>query len=352
MISPPQFAIPMVAALCLAAAPEALASGSHDFDFNLGTWKSHIRRVLHPLSNSNESIQLEGTVTVRKIWDGAQLEEIEADGPNGHWEGLTLFLFNPQTGQWSQSFANSRNAVLGAPNVGGFKNGRGELVSSDTVDGRLILVRSTWSELKPDSHRYEEHDSDDGGRTWHLAFEADLTRTTSHPVAMAADRRHDFDFELGRWKTHSRRLLHPLSGSHEWVDREGDTDIAPVWGGKGNLVHLELDGPTGHTELAGLRIYNPEARQWRFHFATPAGGGSSPPMVGEFHDGRGAFYDQEEFNGRMIWVRITIVPTSPNSVVSEQAFSDDQGKTWETNLVNTSTRVDPPSAPSAATRKM
>jgi hypothetical protein len=40
---------------------------------------------------------LDGTVVVRKVWDGrGELEEIEADGPTGHWEGLNLFLYNPQ----------------------------------------------------------------------------------------------------------------------------------------------------------------------------------------------------------------------------------------------------------------
>ena len=69
--------------------------GQHDFDFNFGVWKTHIKRVLEPLSGSNKSIELNGLVTTHKIWDGrAQWEEIEADGPNGHWQGMTLFLYN------------------------------------------------------------------------------------------------------------------------------------------------------------------------------------------------------------------------------------------------------------------
>jgi hypothetical protein len=73
----------------------ALRDGAHDFDFNVGVWHTHIRRVPDPWSGSDKSIVLDGTVTVRKVFDGrAQLEEIEADGPNGHWEGLTLFLYN------------------------------------------------------------------------------------------------------------------------------------------------------------------------------------------------------------------------------------------------------------------
>jgi hypothetical protein len=111
------------------------------------------------------------------VWDGrAQLEEIEADGPNGHWEGLTLFLYNPQSRQWNQTFSNSADGKLSGPLIGSFKNGRGELYSQDTFDGRSILVRGTWSEIQPDSHRYEEAYSDDGGRTWQAVFSALLTR--------------------------------------------------------------------------------------------------------------------------------------------------------------------------------
>ena len=136
--------------------PQAVRDGQHDFDFNFGTWKTHIRRVLDPFSASSKSIELDGTVTVRRVWDGrAQLEEIETDGPNGHWEGLTLFLYNPTAHQWSQSFVNSQHGVLAQPLIGSFKNGRGELLSSDTFNDRSILVRGVWSDITPDSHHYE-----------------------------------------------------------------------------------------------------------------------------------------------------------------------------------------------------
>ncbi|HTD75409.1 MAG TPA: hypothetical protein VK652_17905 [Steroidobacteraceae bacterium] len=156
---------------------QADRDGQHDFDFNFGTWKTHIKRVLDPFSGSSKSIELNGTVTVRKVWDGrAQLEEIETDGPDGHWEGMTLFLYNPAAHQWSQSFVNSRHGVLAQPLIGSFRNGRGELFASDTFNNRSILVRGVWSDITPDSHHYEESYSNDGGKTWLPAFIANLTR--------------------------------------------------------------------------------------------------------------------------------------------------------------------------------
>jgi hypothetical protein len=154
----------------------AMHDGQHDFDFNIGVWHTHIKRVLDPFASSSESVELNGTVTVRKMWDGkAELEEIEADGPKGHWEGLALFLYNPSARQWSQSFANSKVGTLSS-NVGEFKDGRVVLIGQDTVNDKTILVRAVWSDIKPDSHQYEESYSNDGGTTWVRAFIANLTR--------------------------------------------------------------------------------------------------------------------------------------------------------------------------------
>jgi hypothetical protein len=170
-------AFPLGASSEPAQPPNEARDGQHDFDFNFGTWKTHIKRILDPLSGATKSIELNGTVTVRRVWDGrAQLEEIEADGPNGHWEGMTLFLYNPQARQWSQSFVNSKSGVLTAPLLGAFKDGRGELFATDTFNDRSVLVRTVWSDIKPNSHHFEQSYSDDGGKTWAPAFVATLTR--------------------------------------------------------------------------------------------------------------------------------------------------------------------------------
>ena len=76
---------PRVGAPQSPAASAALRDGQHDFDFNIGVWHTHIKRILDPFASNSQSVELNGTVTVRKVWDGkAELEEIEADGPKGH----------------------------------------------------------------------------------------------------------------------------------------------------------------------------------------------------------------------------------------------------------------------------
>jgi len=328
-----------------------LRDGKNDFDFNLGVWHTHIRRVLDPFSGSDKAMELDGTVTVRKVWDGrGQLEEIEADGPKGHWEGMTMFLYNPQAHQWTQSFIDSQEGVLTTPLVGSFKDGRGELFSQETFRDKTVLIRGTWSDIKPDSHHFEEDFSNDGGKTWVPAFIGELTRekesgeagATLAPVSLeradASSGQHDFDFDLGTWKTHSTRLLHPLTGSTTWVDMDGVSVVKKVWGGKANLAEYKADGPAGHVELLSLRWFNPTTHEWNLDFATPNVGTLGIPGVGGFKDGRGDFYDYEEINGRSVLVRFSIWKTSQDTAQSEQAFSEDGGKTWEVNWINKYTR--------------
>ena len=160
--------------------------GEHDFDFNIGTWNTHIKRLQHPLTGSNTWVELNGTVVVQKVWNGrAQIEEIEADGPTGHFEGLTLFLYNPQSHQWSQNFASSGDGTLSVPTVGEFKNGRGEFFDQEPFNGRTILVRVVWSNVTPNSHQFEQSFSDDGGKTWEMNWITDQTR-----VQDESDRTH------------------------------------------------------------------------------------------------------------------------------------------------------------------
>jgi hypothetical protein len=155
----------------------------------------------------------------------------------------------------------------------------------------------------------------------------------------ARDGQHDFDFEIGTWHTHLRRLVHPLSGSTTWVEYDGTSTVRSVWNGRANLLELEVDGPAGHIEALSLRLYNPDSHQWSLNFSNSASGTVSTPTVGEFRDGRGEFYDQETLNGRAILVRFVISDITATSAHFEQSFSADGGRTWELNWVATDTRV-------------
>ncbi len=152
-------------------------NGQHDFDFEIGTWKTELSRLLNPLSGSTTWVKYEGTTVVRRVWDGnANLLELVADGPAGHFEGLSLRLYNPQSGQWSLNFANKRTGMLAIPTIGEFKNGKGEFYNQETLNERAILVRFIIEPINPDKCRFEQSFSDDGGKTWEVNWIAIDTR--------------------------------------------------------------------------------------------------------------------------------------------------------------------------------
>lgn len=164
---------------------------------------------------------------------------------------------------------------------------------------------------------------------------------TSFQAKPAAERggQQDFDFHIGVWKTHLKRLQRPLTGSSTWVEYEGTTVVRKVWDGRANLVELDVKGAAGRIEGLSLRLYNPQSRQWSLNFANSASGTLTIPSIGSFKNGRGEFYAQETLNGQAIFVRFVIHDITPNSIRFEQAFSDDGGKTWEVNWIATDTRV-------------
>jgi hypothetical protein len=159
------------------------------------------------------------------------------------------------------------------------------------------------------------------------------------PPAAPWDGQHDFDFELGSWKTHIARLLHPLSGSTTWVEYDGTSVVRGIWNGGANLLELEVSGPSGHIEALSLRLYNRQSHQWSLNFANSSAASLGQATIGEFHDGRGEFFDQETIADRAVLVRFVISDITPSSCHFEQSFSTDGGRTWEVNWIATDTRI-------------
>ena len=170
-------------------------------------------------------------------------------------------------------------------------------------------------------------------------LESPMPQPSAVPVPAVRDGSRDFDFEIGAWRTRLKRLSKPLSGSTTWVDYEGTSIVRKIWDGAANLVELNVAGPAGRIEGASLRLYNPESRQWSLNFAGRRSGTLSPPVVGGFRDGRGEFYGQETYDGRVILVRFVIAPAGADTWRFEQAFSDDGGRSWEVNWIATDTRI-------------
>jgi hypothetical protein len=147
-------------------------------DFGFGKWRTDITVSKDPFGHPDETTHMSGTKTVRSLWNGKGLiEEIEADGPSGHWEAANVFLYDPRAHQWSQNYVDSSEGRFdGAPGIGGYRDGQMEFYWQATIGGRAFLERGLWSDIKPNSHTYTVARSNDGGRTWHTSFIAHLTR--------------------------------------------------------------------------------------------------------------------------------------------------------------------------------
>ena len=123
--------------------------GQHDFDFEAGHWRIHLKRLVHPLTGSKTWFEFDGTSVTRLLWNGrAQIEEFETTATTDHIEGLTLRTYNSESHQWRLHWANSNDGLLVVPQIGEFKADVGEFYAQDIFNGKTILIRFLWSKTK------------------------------------------------------------------------------------------------------------------------------------------------------------------------------------------------------------
>ena len=154
--------------------------GSRDFDFLIGDWKAHVRRLPDRLNNSNVWVEYDGISNHHKLLDSnANFEEFDVTSTDKKLriKAQTLRLYNPTTRQWSIYLVDLDNGTLDAPPVvGGFTGNRGELFHQEQLKGRTILVRYVWLNISPKSARMEQSYSPDGGKTWEVNWICELSR--------------------------------------------------------------------------------------------------------------------------------------------------------------------------------
>jgi len=162
--------------------------------------------------------------------------------------------------------------------------------------------------------------------------------SSNAPPEMKSERdgAHDFDFLIGNWKAHVRRLPDRLVGSNTWDEYNGISNHKKLLDSNANFEEFEVDSPEKHLHIKAqtLRLYNPESHQWSIYLVDlDKGVLSLPPVVGQFSGNRGDFFDQEVYKGRAILVRYVWLNISRRSARMEQSFSPDGGKSWEVNWI-------------------
>jgi hypothetical protein len=150
----------------------------------------------------------------------------------------------------------------------------------------------------------------------------------------------NFDFWPGQWTVRNRRLRERLKGSTEWDEFEATAEARELPGGLGNEDVYRTDYAGGFVAMS-FRFFDPATGRWAIYWADNRRGTLDPPVYGAFENGMGVFQGADTFEGRPILVRFQWSRTATATPRWEQAFSEDGGRTWETNWIMDMTRVEP-----------
>jgi hypothetical protein len=154
------------------------------------------------------------------------------------------------------------------------------------------------------------------------------------PVTVINDGRHGFDFFMGSWRVSHNRLKARLAGSTEWEQFSGTCIAHKILGGCGNVDDNLVELPAGSYRAATIRAFDPQTQTWSIWWLDGRNPGAlDVPVVGRFENGVGTFLANDSFNGRPIVVRFRWSLPAPDQPRWEQAFSPDEGSSWEINWI-------------------
>ena len=184
------------------------------------------------------------------------------------------------------------------------------------------------------------------------SLDEELTPDTSVPVpklevdatgalvvkASPTSSEHDFDYLVGNWKLSNRKLKARLEGSKEWIAFESRVEMHQILDGRGNIDKYTDHASGKPYEGVALRLFDPEEKLWRIYWADGNSGKLDVPVVGSFANGIGHFFARDTYKGRPIVVVFRWDVRDPQRPIWSQAFSVDEGRTWEWNSINVSAR--------------
>jgi hypothetical protein len=311
--------------------------GRSDFNFAYGTWRTHYRILKDRLAGSHEWYECRGTSVFRPFWHGSgNLEDAEIRCPNRHIVGMTLRFYDAQTHQWSLWWGTQKLGIPPPPQVGHFEsNGTGDFYAYDRWKGTPVICRFHWANVNGNIH-FEQAYSTDGGRSWEVNWITDTRRASSsskgvwNATAPSGDGHNGFDFLIGTWRTHSIELRHPLRDDRDRFACDGTSTVRTFWGGSADIEDDDLHCPAQHRVGVTVRLYDPVTHRWSLYSGTQKLGLALRPQAGTFGaDGTGDFFGHDTLDGKPIVVRYRWARRDGNPRL-EEAFSADDGTTWQT----------------------
>lgn len=166
---------------------------------------------------------------------------------------------------------------------------------------------------------------------------------TSKPLEVipsATSSEKDFNFLEGKWKVHNKKLRSRLNNNTQWDEFESELHLRKTLNGLGNVENYYANFDNKPFEGMAVRLYNPKTRLWKIYWIDSNNGTMDEnPVTGSFENGIGKFYTDDVFNGKNIRVLYQWNATNPEHPIWSQAFSNDEGKTWEWNWEMTLTRL-------------
>jgi hypothetical protein len=184
-------------------------------------------------------------------------------------------------------------------------------------------------------------------------LERELTPDTSLPIpelhfdaagkllieASPTSSQHDFDYLVGDWALRNRKLKSRLTHSTEWISFESEVQMHQILGGVGNIDKYTDSASGKPYEGVALRLFDTRTKLWSIYWADSQSGALDPPVVGSFANKIGHFFARDTYKGQPIIVVFRWDVRNPQRPIWSQAFSADEGKTWEWNSINVSERV-------------
>jgi hypothetical protein len=298
-------------------------AGTHGFDFLVGEWRVHHRRIS---ALSGKWVEFEGTLDLRLLTGGtANIEEHVFDSPDGAYRAAGLRAWDPKSGTWSIWWLDERypEGPL-SPVRGRFENGIGTFTADYEKDGKPMRVRFIWSDITRASAKWQQATSADGGRTWQPNWFMSLQRAKL-PARSGSRKETDFSFLVGEWQVQHRYLR-----GREWAQAEGTVSHRELTDGWANVENHLIRTSSGTNGAVGLRACNPKTGEWSIWWLD----GRSPsqidtPMRGRFENGIGKFFGSTMLDGKPVRVRFTWSDVATSSPRWQQDYSYDDGKTWE-----------------------
>lgn len=141
----------------------------------------------------------------------------------------------------------------------------------------------------------------------------------------------DFDFYFGKWNIRNRKLKNRLNNCDEWTEFDAYQECRPLLLGSANMDNFSTETDGKRVEAIALRLFNPATRLWSIYWADSNVVAMDPPQVGSFTGPIGKFFARDVYSGKDIIVQFLWDKTDPKAPVWSQAFSGDDGETWEWN---------------------